>query len=41
MRGSVPRLRDPVVLAGCGHWAQQERPAEVSRAIIDFARAPG
>jgi pimeloyl-ACP methyl ester carboxylesterase len=41
MRGSVPRLRDPVVLAGCGHWAQQERPADVSRAIIDFARAPG
>jgi pimeloyl-ACP methyl ester carboxylesterase len=34
----VPRLRPPIVLPGCGHWTQQERPAEVSAAIIDFLR---
>jgi pimeloyl-ACP methyl ester carboxylesterase len=32
----VPQLREPVVLPGCGHWTQQERPAEVSKAMIDF-----
>ncbi len=34
----VPKLRDTVMLAGCGHWTQQERPAEVSAAMIDFLR---
>jgi pimeloyl-ACP methyl ester carboxylesterase len=35
----VPHLRGTVMLPGCGHWTQQERPAEVNRAIIDFLRA--
>jgi len=35
---SVPDLRNIQMLAGCGHWTQQERPDEVSAAIIDFAR---
>ena len=32
----APRLHGPVVLPGCGHWTQQERPAEVNAALIDF-----
>ena len=34
----VPALRDIQMLAGCGHWTQQERPGEVNAAIIDFVR---
>jgi pimeloyl-ACP methyl ester carboxylesterase len=33
---SVPQLRPPVMLPGCGHWTQQERASEVSAAMIDF-----
>jgi pimeloyl-ACP methyl ester carboxylesterase len=33
---AVPRLRAAMVLPGCGHWTQQERPAEVNTAMIDF-----
>lgn len=33
----MPNLRrDPVVLKGCGHWTQQERPDEVNAALIPF-----
>ncbi|MGH2685977.1 MAG: alpha/beta fold hydrolase [Actinomycetota bacterium] len=32
----VPDLRGCVVLPGAGHWTQQERPAEVNRALLDF-----
>ncbi len=35
----IPQLRGTIMLPGCGHWTQQERPQEVSRAIIDFLRA--
>jgi pimeloyl-ACP methyl ester carboxylesterase len=38
LRGMAPRLLDPVLLPGCGHWIQQERPDEVSKAMIDFIR---
>jgi pimeloyl-ACP methyl ester carboxylesterase len=34
----VPALRNIQMLSGCGHWTQQERPGEVSAAIIDFVR---
>jgi pimeloyl-ACP methyl ester carboxylesterase len=34
----VPALRNIQMLPGCGHWTQQERPGEVSSAIIDFLR---
>jgi pimeloyl-ACP methyl ester carboxylesterase len=34
----VPKLRPAMMLAGCGHWTQQERAPEVSAAIIDFVR---
>jgi pimeloyl-ACP methyl ester carboxylesterase len=32
-------LRQSVVLPGCGHWIQQERPAEVNSALISFLRS--
>jgi pimeloyl-ACP methyl ester carboxylesterase len=33
----MPNLRRaPVVLEGCGHWTQQERPDEVNAALIPF-----
>jgi pimeloyl-ACP methyl ester carboxylesterase len=41
LRGPVPGLREALLLPGCGHWVQQERPAEVSEALIAFARSLG
>jgi len=35
----VPQLRASVMLPGCGHWTQQERPEEVNSAMIDSLRA--
>jgi pimeloyl-ACP methyl ester carboxylesterase len=35
----VPQLRGPVMLPGCGHITQEERPAEVNTAMIDFIRS--
>jgi len=35
----VPALRDIRMIAGCGHWTQQERPNEVNAAIIEFIRS--
>jgi epoxide hydrolase A/B len=34
----VPKLRGTIMLSGCGHWTQQERPREVNTAMIDFLR---
>jgi len=39
LRDFVPRLRATLMLPGCGHWTQQERPAEVNAAMIDFLRS--
>lgn len=39
MRELVPNLRRTTLLPGCGHWTQQERPAEVSAALIEFLRS--
>ena len=36
---AAPNLRRAVVLPKCGHWVQQERPAEVNAAMIDFLRS--
>ncbi len=36
---SVPNLRDKVLIGGGGHWIQQERPAEVSAALLRFLAA--
>jgi pimeloyl-ACP methyl ester carboxylesterase len=32
----VKDLRRSVVLEGCGHWIQQERPAETNRELLEF-----
>jgi epoxide hydrolase A/B len=37
----VPELRATIMLQGCGHWTQNERPAEVNGAIIGFLRELG
>lgn len=34
----VPDLEAVVALDGCGHWAQQERPDDVNRALLGFLR---
>lgn len=34
----VPRLRETIILEGCGHWTQQERPEQVNSAMISFLR---
>jgi pimeloyl-ACP methyl ester carboxylesterase len=38
---TVPELHRNVVLNGCGHWTQQERPAETTSALLDFFAAVG
>ena len=35
----VPQLRQTIMLPGCGHWTQQERPAEVNASMIGFLKA--
>jgi pimeloyl-ACP methyl ester carboxylesterase len=39
LRQFVPLLRETILLPGCGHWTQQERPAEVNAAIIEFLKS--
>jgi pimeloyl-ACP methyl ester carboxylesterase len=42
MEAAVPNLRKIVLLPACGHWTQQERPAEVNAELLDFlARVVG
>jgi pimeloyl-ACP methyl ester carboxylesterase len=36
LRKFVPQLRSTIMLPGCGHWTQQERPDDVNAAMIDF-----
>jgi pimeloyl-ACP methyl ester carboxylesterase len=36
MKATVPGLRQAIVLPGCGHWTQQERPREVNEALLEF-----
>jgi len=33
---SMPNLTKAVVLPGCGHWTQQERPIEVNELLLEF-----
>ncbi|MAT06040.1 MAG: epoxide hydrolase [Acidimicrobiaceae bacterium] len=33
---TLPKLHRSLILEGCGHWTQQERPDEVNDALIDF-----
>jgi pimeloyl-ACP methyl ester carboxylesterase len=39
LRTFVPNLRRTLMLPGCGHWTQQERPAEVNAAILEFLKS--
>jgi pimeloyl-ACP methyl ester carboxylesterase len=39
LKQHVPNLRDTIILPGCGHWTQQERPDEVNAALIGFLKA--
>jgi pimeloyl-ACP methyl ester carboxylesterase len=39
LKRGVPNLKDVVMLDGCGHWTQQERPSEVNAAMIGFLRS--
>jgi pimeloyl-ACP methyl ester carboxylesterase len=38
LKALVPELRDTIMLPGCGHWTQQERPSEVNAALIGFLK---
>lgn len=39
MRNFVPHLEVAEVLPGCGHWTQQERPAEVNAALLPWLKS--
>jgi pimeloyl-ACP methyl ester carboxylesterase len=36
MAAFVPNLRKTVLVKGAGHWTQQEKPAEVNAALLEF-----
>ena len=36
MQAFVPNLRKTMLIKGCGHWTQQEKPAETNAAILEF-----
>lgn len=38
MPKAIPQLRRCVLLPGCGHWVQQERPAETNALLLEFLR---
>ena len=37
----IPNLRQTLILPGCGHWTQQERPEEVDTAMLEFLKTLG
>jgi len=37
----VPQLSETIMLPGCGHWTQQERPEAVNAALLKFLRGLG
>lgn len=39
MKAALPDLRHCELLAGAGHWIQQERPAEVNAALVTFLKS--
>lgn len=38
---TLPKLYQSIILAGCGHWTQQERPDEVNALLIEFLGSLG
>jgi len=41
LKATAPGLSEARLLPGCGHWTQQERPDEVSQAMVGFLSALG
>jgi pimeloyl-ACP methyl ester carboxylesterase len=39
LANTVPQLRKQIMLSGCGHWTQQERPADVNAAMVEFLKS--
>lgn len=39
LRANVPNLEGAHILPGCGHWTQQERPAEVNAALVPWLQS--
>ena len=39
LKSNVPCLRETMLLPGCGHWTQQERPEMVNAAILGFLQS--
>jgi pimeloyl-ACP methyl ester carboxylesterase len=39
MSNLVPNIRQTIFLQDCGHWAQQEKPEEISKEIISFMKS--
>ncbi len=37
----IPQYRGSLIVEGCGHWIQQERPAETNAALIEFLAGLG
>jgi pimeloyl-ACP methyl ester carboxylesterase len=36
MKAEAPDMRGAHLIPGCGHWTQQERPAEVNALLLDW-----
>jgi len=39
MPDTIPLLRETIILPGCGHWTQQEKPEEVTSALLSFLQS--
>jgi pimeloyl-ACP methyl ester carboxylesterase len=39
LKDFVVDLRKTIMLPGCGHWTQQERPHEVNAAMLEFLKS--
>ena len=39
MKPVLPDLRGADILPGCGHWTQQEKPAEVNARLIPWLKS--
>ena len=38
LKNVIPKLEETIILPGCGHWTQQERPEEVNTALLAFLK---
>jgi pimeloyl-ACP methyl ester carboxylesterase len=38
LKSVIPKLEETIILPGCGHWTQQERPDEVNAALLTFLK---